>query len=351
MLGLHDLAIGNFGRDQKFSQPAAEYEIVEVKPSDQGDISCMVVSVQESDLISNFSEDSQSTRREFALHRRSLQIVRIVHSDYSPLQIPKVTFIALFKLFKLDPYMLYLLSRNVYGFYRFEGAHGGEELEAKVFDSYFLNTSLSTILWSFDRAAMRTRALLLTKDNRGKRNSQERFQSFQKLIGSLKEAVHSPRLLAAVACIEWIQYIDITTSKLIEDIREVETKTGHGNWTTPGGHGNFNPDDISNSSRKIGRCLSTLSNQHRHLSIAASLCEFINQESPIEQSASSTESGFHTGDISLAPVAAQLSAQIKWAKDTVAYMVARAQAQSSVVSSSTPPLTAPTTHPPRSSSA
>jgi hypothetical protein len=336
MQGLRDLAIGSFGRDQKFSQSAAKYEILQLNSSEQGETTSSTTSISENDLMSNFVEASQTSQWEHASERPSFQLVRIVHADYSPLQIKNTNFVALFKLFKLDAYMLYLLSRNVYGFYQFEHSEDYEGAGEDGVDSYFLNTSLSTIMWAFHGTTKKTKALLLTKDNRGKRNASERFQHFQEILRSVQDAFSSPRLLAVVACVEWIHFIHTTISKLIEDVRDAETKTGHGNWTTPGGINNVALDDISECSRMIGKCLSTLSNQRRHLSIIESLCDFVHQDRLEERSENNPYSRSQKAHTSLSPAAAQLRAQIKWAKETVAYLTERAHAQSSVVSPDVP---------------
>lgn len=322
MEGLRDFAVRSFSLHQEFSQSATEYDTIRIFPSDQNDTSYITVVVSEEELLSTFSQTASNA---------SFKLVRIIHADYSPLQVKNTTFIALFKSCKLDSYMLYLLSRNVYGFYRFESnriaAAGGEQG-----DSYFLNTSLSTTMWSFNRSTRQTRAILLTKNNYGKRNARERFQAFQAILASFKHSFTSPCLLAAAACVEWSQYIDDTIGKEVEDIRDVEAKTGHGNWTTPTSKGEFGLDEISNCSRRVGKCLATLSNQGRHLAFMDEICEFVVRMGSGEHTENDgIGSEARNSSNALTLVVDQLSEQIKWARGTITYLSERAKAQSSVV--------------------
>jgi hypothetical protein len=89
-----------------------------------------------------------------------LKIVIIEQSDNLRLAVHRTTFRELFRLFRLDDYLLYLIIRNVDGFYDPNPSQSSQE----EISSYFLHVRASyMLLWSFSRQESNTKAILLSR--------------------------------------------------------------------------------------------------------------------------------------------------------------------------------------------
>jgi hypothetical protein len=155
MEGLQELAKEMFEKEQQFRQVSSPIDLINISASPSEDMSYGVVEVHNRNLVSAL--DGEAT----------LKVVRILREDNEILNISRDLFMEIFQLFEIEAYILYLISRNSYGFHRF-GATKSSSNDS--LSSFFLGIVLYVLIWSFNPRSLKTRAMLLTRRSSGLHN-------------------------------------------------------------------------------------------------------------------------------------------------------------------------------------
>ncbi|KAN0115485.1 hypothetical protein V8E51_005029 [Hyaloscypha variabilis] len=329
MEGLQELAKEMFEKEQQFRQVSSPIDLINISASPSEDMSYGVVEVHNRYLVSAL--DGEAT----------LKVVRILREDNEILNISRDLFMEIFQLFEIEAYILYLISRNSYGFHRFEATKSSSN---DSLSSFFLGTVLYVLIWSFNPRSLKTRAMLLTRRSSGLHNDKETFRQFQNILRFYKNYVYTPGLLAFVAGAHIIQFVDEYILLELRLIRSIEAGTGHGTWRSelPRVHGHVVRDEltrksdditlITRSSGMVGGCLVDLANNARHAEIASSLLAFLLEK--IDSSHLAQDFDRRNYDASakaLQLLVPTLQGQIKSAKSYIRYLQEQARNQSSVL--------------------
>jgi hypothetical protein len=326
MEGLQELTKSTFQEEQQFAMSSSDFDVVGISVFPSTPTLYKQMAVSESTLKPSLAQDTPSMNGEDAV--ATLKVVRIYRDDNQFLCISKQTFLDIFYSFDMDPYALYMISRNCSGFHRF-----------KV-NTFFIRTAFYDLVWSFNPMGMRTRAILLLQRTNGLRGGDSAFEEFKSILQLYRDQIYTPCLLAFVTSVHIIHITDEVLVKGGNDIRSIEAGTGHGSWgyRRRGAHGqddSFDIREITESSRRISVRLSHLANQLLHEEIAASILSFM-----LEQGDSSDwrkglqDMYLHKHDDCtelLKSVIPMLQKQTGSAKLYVNYLQENAKSQSSVV--------------------
>lgn len=136
-------------------------------------------------------------------------------------------------------------------------------------------TDLYALMWDFGLHTRVTRALLIPRAGTGLRlrgRGTDTMKNFDTILHTYRAHVEDPRLLAFVASIQILQWVDDFVLEQLNGIRWLETQTGHGAFIS--GHDiHRDINSITNWSRIVGYGELVLANICRHQQIAASLLD------------------------------------------------------------------------------
>jgi hypothetical protein len=327
MEGLRQLARSSFA-GQTFSPPLSDFEVISIATFPSKPTSCTILRVRSDELeeaVSRSNLWADGTNATF-------QLVNVRREDTETLQCFPSTFLHIFEAFAIEPYILYMIRSNSYGFHRFPVNKPSTEDSSY---SFFLGTVLYGLIWSFNPKTMATRAILMPRRFNGVKHGEDAFREFSVILQLYQNHICNPCLPAFVACIHIIQFVDEFIAVELQDIREMEYNTGHGPWSRPWvSTAGLEPTQLTNWSGEVGAWLVNLANQIRHEDIAASLLAFIleHEKHVWTQDIQGSYLVRHDASVELfISVAPMLQNQVANGKSYVNYLQERARSQSSVV--------------------
>ncbi|KAI1124682.1 hypothetical protein F5Y10DRAFT_284834 [Nemania abortiva] len=188
----------------------------------------------------------------------SLTLVSVGRDRDENILISKNVFMSVFRRFGIDPRFLQLLKTNRYGLH-----YDWENLRV----SYYIGTALYILMWSFDRATRKTRAILLSRDF----ISTEELGSLRRLLQLEVDKLHSPFLLAWVSLVHLSNWMDSSTYYLLTNIRQLEELTGYGPYGRKNSSSEIPIDRLTQASKNIGYVQVNLANQLRHVTIGTAI--------------------------------------------------------------------------------
>ncbi|KAI0863626.1 hypothetical protein F4860DRAFT_44121 [Xylaria cubensis] len=192
----------------------------------------------------------------------SLTLVSMGRDRDENILMAKDTFMKIFRRFGIDSRFLQLVKTNRYGLhYDWEGKRC----------SYYIGTALYILMWSFDRATRKTRAILLSRDF----ISTEELGSLRRLIQFEVNRLHSPFLLAWVSLVHLSNWMDASTYYLLTSIRQLEELTGYGPYGRKKSSSEVPIDRLTQASKDVGHVQVNLANQLRHVTIGTAISSHI----------------------------------------------------------------------------
>jgi len=327
MEGLRQLARSSF-IGQTFSPPDSDFELINIVTFPSSPTSNTLLRMERDELERAIDNSNPSGGGADA----TLQLVNVRRQDNETLLCSPNMFLHIFKIFGLEPYILYMIRSNCYGFHQFPANKSSVEDSSY---SFFLGTVLYSLIWSFNPKTRATRAILMPRRSNGLKNGEAAFRDFRVILQTYQDHIRSPCLPAFVACIHIIHFVDEYIAVELQDIRQMEINTGHGPWNNPlVSKAGFEPTKLTSWSGQVGAWLVNLANQLRHEDIAASLTAFIlsRQKHTWCQDIQASHLARHDESmetfLSVIPV---LQNQVANGKSYVNYLQERARSQSTVV--------------------
>ncbi|KAI0102197.1 hypothetical protein GGR51DRAFT_298240 [Nemania sp. FL0031] len=192
----------------------------------------------------------------------SLTLVSVGRDRDENILTSKNVFMTVFRRFGIDPRFLQLVKTNRYGLH-----YDWENLRV----SYYIGTALYILMWSFDRATRKTRAILLSRDF----ISAEELGSLRRLLQLEVDKLHSPFLLAWVSLVHISNWMDSSTYYLLTNIRQLEELTGYGPYGRKKSSNEIPIDRLTQASKEIGYVQVNLANQLRHVTIGTAISTHI----------------------------------------------------------------------------
>ena len=329
MDGLLDLAVDDrFSIKHLFRPPPKPIEIVEISSRVEDKSSFRTSAVPEDQLLSTLraSKEAQSRRGD---ENCSFQLVDIHRGDDASIYVSTMkVWDELLALLDIDPGVSYPLGRNSYGFRDLGSRHG------KI-HTFYVGSLLYMLIWSFDSVELTTRAIVLPRRNHHFGGAKLTFHRLRGLLRRYSEHSLHPYFLCFVASLQITASVDSDLIDQTKEIRDIEEETGHGAWVPVDGDNagvNLSEEKIIHGSGKSGRHLTNLSNDARHMEIAASLLSVLQRSSPLWQSISdSAYQRFIAADTFFKDTVPLLQGQVENGKQSVTFLKERHRVQTTVV--------------------
>lgn len=205
----------------------------------------------------------------------SLQLVKV---EFEPSAKQKLystagDIIKFFRCFELDTYMLYLMYRDIMGFYEVSRCNSRYNSKGTVF-SYFINIEPLKVLWSFNTATLATRGVILARATPGGRHC---YQDFCHMLDRYCRLVAHPLLPAFAAIMEIMDFSDRTVNKQEEIVSQTELKTGFSPWSLDVRYnlaGSAELDSFNEISQQMGASLVELEDIMRQTKVSTQILAF-----------------------------------------------------------------------------
>jgi len=109
-----------FRQEQQFNQASSPIDLITISASPSEVVSYDLDGIHNRNMRAALDHTTPPGKGEDV--EASLQVVRILREDNETLNISRGLFMEIFQLFEIEAYILYLISRNSYGFHRFESS-------------------------------------------------------------------------------------------------------------------------------------------------------------------------------------------------------------------------------------
>ena len=329
MDGLRKLAVAAFEEEKRFSDTVHEFTFIQAQPNNEQRTIIQPREIPKNEIVSKMAA-KPSTVGSGSSSSPELKLVQIRIADPSPFYIEKQLFLQIFEALQVEPYILYLILLNSYGFHRFPAAP--PLTNGQVISSYFVSTIMYMLAWSFNPVTMETKAILMTRTANGMTPFTEVECYFRNILSVYADHIYSPIFLSLVAGTHLVHFLDEYRLYQLIGTRELEQYTGHGDIVPI--ESKLDVNAITQLSKKTGRILTVLANIHRHLLISDAVISDVSKTLDSKQPGilpvdSQTIRGKHNE--SLVNVVSALNTQNIWNKSYVAYLLERAKSQIAVV--------------------
>lgn len=117
-----------------------------------------------------------------------LRLIRIDRSPYGELQIPKDEFLELFDALNLEPYTLYMLQRESYGFQCFKSTNPS----GHAVDTYYIKTISLLLVWLHKASTGWTEGILIPRISDSVFDKNVIFDRFAKTLLAHRDIVGRP---------------------------------------------------------------------------------------------------------------------------------------------------------------
>lgn len=319
-------------RDEKrkqFGDPASSFRLVEVlkhvdSPTTVRDdkLSAQLI-LDRLENVGTESTQSQPTS--------TLQIVKIDRNRNGKLRIDPSTFRQLFDVCRIDPCVLYLITRGVYGSRHFRSAQ--PRGRGEYIDTFYINSVSAMVFWAWDRKWKDTKAIVIPRQSNSVDDSVGIFAEFLGTVETQKDLIDRPWFLQFVSAVNLTLWIDIVLENELEVLRKIEAKSGHGPWVT-----NEPPPDLNELmglSESTGFSVTGLSNAARHATMVLNLLDIDDLTTPAKQGERPyVDTTSSAGEIEKAREAVKFLRQhVRSREGDIQYLYERAKSQSSTVRS------------------
>lgn len=142
------------------------------------------------------------------------------HIDRGLKSAPSV-FRHLWDSFHLDPYMVYMFSRNVPGFHQLPSASSAPPDNRYL--TFYLNVQAHWVMWTYDSDNFSTNAIVLSRDTAGRPDAYPAVHAHLRRYAS---SSGHPLLLTLVFALERVEYIDKVVKDQHRRIGRAEQYTG-----------------------------------------------------------------------------------------------------------------------------
>ncbi|KAI9711518.1 MAG: hypothetical protein M1820_002082 [Bogoriella megaspora] len=226
--------------------------------------------------------------------------------------------------FQLDPYMIYMVRRNVPGYFQFSSSSSNVS-------NFYINSQAYWLLWSHDPATLSTNAVLFSRISPGGRISYPYVHAHIERYSSL--AGH-PLFLGLATTMERIAYVDKFLRQQHRRIGRTEQYTSFSHFyiDSPKYHTEIAEEtlvQLSNQSRSASSVLVGLADMTQHLQLSTSVIDAI-----LSFSLSRGMQGIDAiiqQDAAINSAASVLRPQVQARFEYVSYIKKRAQNQVTVI--------------------
>ncbi|KAF2667557.1 hypothetical protein BT63DRAFT_480505 [Microthyrium microscopicum] len=220
MDGLRKGARESFDAHQIFRPPKDTYELLQISKAEDGEFGITENAVPEDKILDVIRSRSPSN----ATLTAQLRLLIIKRRPDEALLIDKDVFWDIFREFRLDPYLLYLISARVDGFHRI-GPLERTDVASPV--NFYINIRGSHLVcWSYSPADAITNALFIC------RPGTLRYESFLGELRLQKTLIDQPLLVGFVCGIDLMKQIDREINdEVFASLLNVESKTSHSSWS------------------------------------------------------------------------------------------------------------------------
>jgi len=159
----------------------------------------------------------------------SLTLVKVVFEPGVP-QILHTTaddLLELFRCLDLDPYMLYLMYRDVMGYHQVGVRQSIHSPNESVYN-FFINVDPLKVLWSFNPANVTTKGIVLPRDTDGGKAS---CDGFCLLVEKYAPLMAHPVFPAFAAVLEVMAFSEKMINKVHQEVSDTEMETGFSPWS------------------------------------------------------------------------------------------------------------------------
>ena len=133
----------------------------------------------------------------------------------------------LFRCLDLDPYMLYLMYRDVMGYHQV-GVRQSIHFPNESVYNFFVNVEPMKVLWSFNPANLTTKGIILPRYTRGGKAS---CDDFCRLVEKYSPLMAHPVFPAFAAVLEVVAFSDKMINKVQQEVTKTELETGFSPWS------------------------------------------------------------------------------------------------------------------------
>jgi hypothetical protein len=314
-----------FLRHQTFSKEAQDAKVFDINPQDK-QFQLELKSVTGDELLIRL--------RSQLFPGRCLLVWIVQNPDENFLPFAETLFMELFEACHLDKCMLRLLRFPSFGFHQFSGRHGDAADSHHSINSYYVRTTRTTILWSFDPSTRTTRGIVIPRypyQHRKKPYGSDirlRWNEFATAIEKHYQVLDDGLGLLWLAVLNAKDWIEKSLDAAIRTIREVEAITDHGPYDIAlafVGEGKAKDEtDIDRfvaCSKQMGLSAVVLADINRH-------CQFLHD---MQQKLAAREEYFNQPPFRDPDAVDVVRAQLEMSKITTNYLSERVRNQMSVV--------------------
>ena len=195
---------------------------------------------------------------------------------------------------------------------------------------------LYTLLWTYHTPSARTKGILVDRSCNIVGSSKDRYKEFRTLLQSYQDHVHDPCLLVFISSAHLISVVDKCLAEVREDVRHIESRTGHGGWHNQelDSRRTFKSDILEDNtmahSKLAAECTTTLASLERQVELVNDLNDFvINHPAEVLEK---VHAQYRNPKYSLKLATDNLQQRVKHSKPNVSYLQNRAETQKAVVS-------------------
>lgn len=217
---------------------------------------------------------------------------------------------------------------SIYGSYHVQGPNSSASVHN--LHNYFINTVAYSLIWSHDTVDTSTKVTVIPKFSDCLRDRDAIFAHFVTSRKQHMDLIDHPQFISFICGVELVLWLDEYTRREHPTIRDIETRTGHGNWKTPG-KAQLGTEELAELSKQTGAILSRLVSVARHIYIAKSFFEDITL--PPQSAAELRPSS----EIKISEASVLLRCQLNSAELYTSYHQERVRIQQSVISPSSSP--------------
>lgn len=323
VLARHDLDRKcTFAAEDSRDQINGSLSLITVSGSPGSESSHQVRQVSESMMLREV-EDSRLAKDK-THSKASLTLAVITRETGGHICISKRAFLRFLALFRIDPYVLHLISFITAGFH-----HDPTPYESSY--TYYFGGFTYLLTWSFEPCTMRTCGILLPWKSLWAKLDLDPVQDFVQVLRLYDRRLYTPFLLVFVMLIHLTRKADDLISYETAIIRQTEAANLHGQLPKI----QVGIDQLSDFARVLEDSLGHLCDLLRHLDIAESLVDFIERRSQLITSHHQTPTDMHPNYdedlVSFGSAFGVIRSQIDGSKSGINFFRERARNQYSVV--------------------
>jgi len=216
---------------QTFGDAPSTHELLEVTQDTlEGHAHTLHVSSTE---LQNTSQSTEILSGQGSIQNPTIILVKL---EYEPKVTPRFHARAadvahLFRSFQLQPYMLYLVSRDVVGFQQVApSTRASAAMNQSSLSTYYLNYEAMKIIWSYDPQTRNSSGVIFARVTPGGRAA---FSQYRSNLRSFchGEMVYHPLFLLFVAIVSNTQFYDQRVIARERSISTTELKTPYSPWS------------------------------------------------------------------------------------------------------------------------